>query len=193
MYMATGKPQTPRAPRKFRWTSAMLERLPNDGNRYEALDGELLVTPAPEFRHQRIATKLVAAFERYFEVAGRGIVVGPGAVVFGKNELQPDVQIIARLDRDAPNAHWRDLPLPSLVIEVLSPGSHRHDLVKKRDAYLRIGIPEYWVVDPDERCVLVFRQGSEADGPTRVVITLHWRSWAEVAPLEIDVARLFPG
>ena len=190
MYMAT---RAPRPPRTFRWTSAMLERLPSDGNRYEALDGELLVTPAPEFLHQRIATKLAFAFGEYFKAARRGIVVGPGAVHFGKNELQPDVHVIASLERDAPNAHWRDLPLPSLVIEVLSPGSHRHDLIKKRDAYLRIGIPEYWVVDPDEQCVLVFRQGSDADEPMRVVDSLRWRPWAEVTPLDINVAELFPG
>lgn len=190
MYMAT---RSQKKPRPFHWTRALLERMPHDGNRYEALDGELLVTPQAGFDHQRIASSLSGAFHRYFEDNDRGIVVGPGAVVFGGNELQPDVQVIPALARNAPNRKWEHLPLPSLVIEVLSPGSHRHDLHKKRDAYLRIGIPEYWVVDPDERCVLVFRPDPHADEPTRVTNSLRWKPWADIAALDINIAKLFPG
>jgi Uma2 family endonuclease len=193
MYMATKAAQSPRKPRPFRWTRAHLTRLPDDGNRYEVLDGALLVTPQAGPPHQVIAARLTIEFGNYFEAAGRGLVVGPGAVVFEGNELQPDVLLIPVLDRNTTAARWEDFPLPMLVIEVLSPGSHRHDLVKKRDAYLRIGIPEYWVVDPDERCVLVFRPEPDSHAPTRVTDSRRWQPWADVPPLEIGVKKLFPG
>ena len=192
MHMATARAKIPRKPRPFRWTSALLERMPRDGNRYEALDGELLVTPQAGPPHQVIAAKLVTAFSLYFDAHPRGMVVGPGAVMFGKNELQPDVQLIPAIDQKLPATKWKDLPLPLLVVEILSHGSHRHDLHKKRDAYLRLGIPEYWVVDPEERCVRVFRAAFAPGEPTRVTDLLSWKPWVDVPALEINVSKLIP-
>jgi Uma2 family endonuclease len=101
------------------WTRADLARLPDDGNRYEVLDGELLVTPQASVSHQRIAIELSMALEQYCARHSIGFVVGPGAVPFGKNELQPDVQVIPGPPPPA-KTKWTALPLPLLVVEILS-------------------------------------------------------------------------
>jgi Uma2 family endonuclease len=172
------------------WTRDELERFPEDGNRYEVLDGELLVTlwPAPD--HQGCAFELARALDTYCKENQVGAVATPGSVVFGMNELQPDVLVIPGLLR-LHGKKWDELPLPILVAEVLSStweSSRARDLNVKRDAYLRLGIGTYWVVDPSERCVRVWMQESPHE---RIVTdTLRWRPNPERAPLELSVAQL---
>ena len=177
------------ATRVRRWTRTDLTRLPDDGNRYEVLDGELFVTPQAAKRHQRIAVKLVLALEPWCIQHGVGYLVGPGSVPFGKNELQPDVQVIPGLEPRGEVA-WTDCPLPILVCEILSDSTAHRDLGKKRDAYLRIGIPTYWVVDPDQRRVLVWTTGARE----AMVVTdvLRWQPRPDVPPLEIPLASILP-
>ena len=174
--------------RTRRWTRADLARLPDDGNRYEVLDGELLVTPQARPFHQIVAGRLARALAPYCEAHGLGTVVGPGAVVWAKNELRPDVMVIPPGVRIPMAAKWEDFPTPALVIEVLSPGSERHDLGKKRDAYLRIGVRDYWVVDPERRRVLVFRPG--VDEPVTESERVRWVPRHDVPPLELVVEVL---
>ncbi len=179
-----------RATRSLRtraWTRADLARLPDDGNRYEVLDGALLVTPQAAFDHQEVATRLAVALSAHCATHQIGVVVAPGAIPHGKSELQPDVQVIP--GRPPRGAKWTSLPRPILVVEVLSDSTSRRDLGIKRDAFLRWGIPEYWVVDLDARCVHVFRVEA-ADGEV-VDGTLIWRSAPSNAPLELRVAELF--
>ena len=189
MPMATRSPQTTRKPRPWRWTRAHLARLPNDGQRYEVLDGALLVTPQARLLHQRVAAVMMRLFDAYCEAHGLGIVVGPGAVVFDDNELQPDVQVIPISDERARAADWDAIPLPLLVVEILSPGSERHDLHGKRAAYLRLGIPVYLAVDITARRVLEFRPGSDA--PSVLTDELVWRPASTVEPLVISLHGVF--
>jgi len=179
----------PRQLRPRPWTRADLARLPDDGNRYEVLDGELLVTPQANPVHQRIAAELMFRLEPYCQRHTIGIVVGPGAVPFGKNELQPDVQVIpctaSQLRRG-----WVRLPRPLLVVEILSEGSRRFDTGKKRDAYLAWRIPDYWILDPDERAVTIVRAGRDDITLRRTVI---WEPAGTAEPLKIDLAGLFRG
>ena len=189
MYMATKPQPRTRKLRTWNWTSARLALLPNDGNRYEALDGALLVTPQARLRHQRVAFVLAGELERFCAAHELGIVVSPGAVRFGKNELQPDVQVIPVSNGFAFAEDWAAAPTPSLVVEILSTDSYRHDVVKKPSAYLGLGIPEYWVVDLDARVVLVFRPGTEE--PARIETGLVWAPRPELPPLQIDMALLF--
>lgn len=176
-----------RSPRTRAWTRTDLARLPDDGNRYEVLDGALLVTPQAAFDHQAVATRLTVALSGYCTNYGVGVVVAPGAVPHGKSELQPDVQVIP--GRPPRGAKWTSLPRPILVVEVLSDSTGRRDLGIKRDAYLRWGIPLYWVVDLDARRVHVFRP-EDSDGEV-VENTLLWHPVPALAPLELRVADLF--
>ena len=179
--------RAPRPPRPRPWTRADLARFPNDGNRYEVLDGALLVTPQAAFGHQEVVMRLLVPLRAYCERHGIGVVVGPGAVPQGTSELQPDIQVIP--GPVALDANWAELPLPLLVVEVLSDSTRVRDLGVKRDAYLRWGIPAYWVVDPVARSVLTVRAG--ADAPVEHGDVLRWTPREGMAPFECEVAALF--
>jgi Uma2 family endonuclease len=173
-----------------RWTRADLARFPDDGNRYEVLGGELLVTPQAAPDHQGDAVELAYALGSYCRRHGIGAIASPGAVVFGKNELQPDLLVIPGIAR-ATGKKWEELPLPVLVVEILSStwnSSRSRDLNVKRHAYLRLGIETYWVIDPPNRCVHVWTHGARRE----VVVTdvLRWQPKPEIAPFEITIDEL---
>jgi Uma2 family endonuclease len=172
-----------------RWTRADLARLPDDGNRYEVLDGELFVTPQAAYDHQRTATVIAIKLAEYLRTVPVAEVVGPGAVIWAKNELQPDIQVIPGNHATLRGAKWEELPAPLLVVEVLSDSTRRRDLGKKRDAYLRLKIPTYWIVDLDERSVTVWTP--DAPAPAVVTDVLRWVPSAEVEPLEIPLNSVF--
>jgi Uma2 family endonuclease len=167
------------------WTRADLDRLPDDGNRYEVLDGALLVTPAPRGEHQRVSTLLSAQLVWYCQEHRLGNVYAYGAIPHGKSELQPDVMVV--LGRFPGSSGWIDLPKPSLAVEVLSDSTRGRDLVLKREAYLRWGIAEYWIVNPEKREVTVVRP----TGDETRTDTLVWQANPSVPPLVIDIAALF--
>jgi len=179
-----------KAPRRFRWTRADLDRLPDDGNRYEVLDGELLVTPQAAYAHQRIAFDFALVLHEYCKRHAIGEVVGPGAVVWAKNELQPDVQVIPGHHKPVKGTKWEDLPRPILVVEILSDSTAHRDLGKKREAYLRIGVAEYWAVDIESGLVRVWRKGSPEPMVERTA--LAWRPRADLAPLVIPLEGVMP-
>lgn len=121
-----------------------LEAMPDDGNRYELLDGMLLVTPAPGFRHQKVVLKLGSLLDAHcpeeLQVLPAPFAIRPSVTI----ELQPDL-LVAR-DEDLTEAN---LPVaPVLAIEVLSPSTRLYDLNFKKAAYERLGVPSYWVIDP---------------------------------------------
>jgi Uma2 family endonuclease len=106
------------------WTRADLVRLPDDGNRYEVLDGVLLVTPLPGSPHQRATVNLTVALQHHCRQHALGFVVAPGPVPHGDSELQPDIAVV--LDPTLPfDAAWSSHPPPSLVVEVLSGATRR--------------------------------------------------------------------
>ena len=132
-------------------TRADLASMPDDGHRYELLDGVLLVSPAPRWPHQDVLGNLHVLLKL---ACPPGLAVGlaPFAVAFGDDtELQPDLFVARRSDITE-----RDLPVPPLLcVEVLSPSTRRFDLLLKRDRYREAGVRSYWLVDPDEPTVTV--------------------------------------
>ena len=176
-----------------RWTRADLSRLPDDGNRYEVLDGELFVTPQAASRHQYIAYELGSALGSYCRQHAIGWVAGSGAIIFEQeNELQPDLQVVPGAYPSPDNVEWTAFSRSLLVVEILSDSTARRDLGKKRDAYLRIGIPSYWVVDADERRVLTWTGSPAAETPVVVTDVLRWQPRADLSPLEIPLDSIFP-
>ncbi|HEY3606957.1 MAG TPA: Uma2 family endonuclease [Pseudonocardiaceae bacterium] len=129
-----------------------LEALPDDGNRYELIDGMLLVSPAPGFRHQKIAMRLAFRLDAACPT-DMDVLVAPFAVQPSETtELQPDVLVARTEDFTAKN-----LPVaPLLAVEVLSPSSVVTDLNNKKSVYQRMGVPSYWVVDPLDLVLTVF-------------------------------------
>lgn len=130
------------------WTLEMARALPEDGNRYEVLDGVLLVSPAPTRRHQRAVAllyELVAPHTRRYEI-GETLMSPADIELSDTRMLQPDLFVIPA---DAGTASWKDATRLLLTAEVISPSTARRDRMEKRTAYQDKEIPEYWVVDLD--------------------------------------------
>ena len=132
-------------PRSRPLTWRDLESVPDDGHRYELVDGALIVTPAPSFRHQQVAFRLARLLDDA-RPDDFGVIMAPFAVLLAEDtELQPDVLVARRADFTA-----RNLPTaPALAIEVLSPSTRLIDLNLKRARYEAAGCPAYWTVDPE--------------------------------------------
>ncbi|MGH7617144.1 MAG: Uma2 family endonuclease, partial [Gemmatimonadaceae bacterium] len=142
------------------WTIAELHRLPDDGNKYEVVRGELFVTPAPTEGHETLAALLSRLLEPYVRENDLGLIFHPRAVFRVRHsEVEPDLMI--RRQQRGRHRAWLGAPLPILIVEILSPSTRRRDHVQKRDFYLDEGIPEYWIVDPEEWTIRVSRPDAE--------------------------------
>lgn len=141
-----------------RITYADLERWPEDGRRYELYDGEVFVVPGPLPRHQ-VVQQLIAEMLRAYAARHGGFAVGsPIDIVFSDYDvLEPDV-VFFRAER----ANLIDLDKvirhpPDLCVEVLSPSTTSTDRGRKMQMFARYGVPEYWIVDPAERRIEMYR------------------------------------
>ncbi|HEY3555998.1 MAG TPA: Uma2 family endonuclease [Kribbella sp.] len=122
-----------------------LDRMPNDGHRYELIDGVLLVTPGPAFVHQRIVINLALKLEQACPPELCTLAAPFDVVLAADTVVQPDVLVAGR-----DSFGVRDLPRPPLLaVEVLSPTTRRFDVMVKFSRYEAAGCPAYWVVDPD--------------------------------------------
>src|SRR3954468_9135137 len=169
------------------WTLDELHRLPDDGNKYELVEGDLFVTPAPNEEHETILARLHGLVGPYVATNSLGAVYRPRAVVrIRGSEVEPDLMV--RAERMRPKKSWEKAPLPILVVEVVSDSSRRRDYGPKRDWYMKIGVAEYWIVDGDERQVTVVRPRAkdrvESDA-------LEWRPRGVLTSMRISLDDLF--
>ena len=157
------------------WTAEMVRQLPDDGNRYEVVHGELLVTPAPRFDHQLLVSRLAVAIAKYLEREPVGLMLtSPADISWAPDVLvQPDVFVIPR--SEAASREWSRIRTLLLVAEVLSPSTARADRFTKRHRYQEAGVPLYWLVDGDEQCVEVWTPDAELP-----VIEKHQLVWFPV-------------
>jgi Uma2 family endonuclease len=170
-----------------RWTLEEVHRLPDDGNKYELVRGELFVTPPPNDDHETVLARLTRILDRYVEANGLGLVYRPRAVVrFQGSEVEPDLMV--RRSLPGIKNEWERAPLPILVVEVFSPTTRRRDQVQKKSFYVDIGIDEYWMVDPDEQSVTVVRRGHE---DFTVADSLEWNPAGIPEPLTLSLAEIF--
>ncbi len=178
----------PMATESATWTVAQRDRLPDDGNKYEVVGGELFVTPMPSWRHQWIAHDLVELLAPYVREHRLGSAFDLITDVIGsdKDVVVPDV-VVYPFTRENSPVRAIDAPRPILVAEIRSPTTWRRDVGPKRDLYVALGVPEYWIVDPDERAVTVVRFGHADE---RVTDILRWHPTGASRALEIDVATL---
>lgn len=145
-------------------TVADLDACPEDGNRYELIEGELFVSRAPRLPHQLILQRLQVTLGNYLESNPIGILVpGAGAVFSEYDAVIPDLVFVRKERWDKIVANDRFVGAPDLVIEVLSPGSEnrQRDLLVKRQLYAKYGVEEYWVVDAENGSVLIHRLGGQ--------------------------------
>ena len=172
-----------------KWTREMVLALPDDGNRYELFDGELLVTPAPTGLHQVALTKLVESVAPFVHAHRLGVLMwSPADLSLGGDQLsQPDLFLMPHLPADRED--WTAFPNPTLVIEVLSPSTARFDRIVKRRRFQRAGIPEYWVVDLHARAVERWRP--EDERPEILDDQLTWLPSGAAESLGIDLPQYF--
>ncbi len=158
-----------------------VQQLPDDGKRYEAIAGDLYVTPAPSVRHQTISKRLHAALMRLLEEPGHGEVwyapIGVHFPATGEG-VQPDILFVSSERRGIVAPDELKGP-PDLVVEIVSPTTAVRDRDLKRRLYERQGVAEYWIVDPEAGAVDVWRFGEEPrnerfvdDLPVRLVTEL---------------------
>jgi Uma2 family endonuclease len=137
-------------PAQGEWTYEDYLRLPDDGRRYEIIEGVLYVTAAPRFNHQYVVGELFAALRAYVRQQNLGVVIPAPFEVHLPDiarPVQPDLIFIRAERQPLPEAGSFE-GAPDLIVEVLSPSTARRDRVVKFWAYERAGVPEYWIVDP---------------------------------------------
>lgn len=162
--------------------------LPDDGNRYECIAGELLVTPAPRPRHQAVCTEVYEALRAVRSVPGLRMLWSPADLALRDDALvQPDLFVF----RSQPGAmpEWSGISTLELAIEVLSPSTARYDRIVKRRFYQDVGVPEYWIVDADAR--LVERWHPADERPEICVVSIEWLPAGAESPIIIDLPALF--
>ncbi|MCU0647027.1 MAG: Uma2 family endonuclease [Gemmatimonadaceae bacterium] len=171
------------------WTVDDVDALPEDGRRYELLHGELLVNPPPEIDHERVVLTLFRALAEWCDAHTGWAVHLRGTVQVGvTTRLEPDITVYPAPDRGV--RHWRELPVPVLVVEVASPSSVRRDRFAKRAAYLAAGVAEVWTMHPVHRRLERWTAASEF--PTVIDTALHWAPASHSPPFELPLTALFP-
>ena len=171
-----------------RWSLAELHRLPDDGNRYELVRGQLFVTPAPSYAHQCLVDDLAAALFPYVATHRLGRLSLPRGVVRVGTDTEVEPDLMVRPHPAGRPLTWETAPLPLLVVEVLSDTTRRRDRVEKRSLYRDLNIPDYWIVDGDRRVVRVARPGAD-DVDVSAVLT--WQPLSVTDPFVLDLDEYF--
>jgi Uma2 family endonuclease len=173
----------------YEWTVDEVLALPDDGMRHECLDGEHVVTPAPELSHQGVLAELHNALSEYVRANQIGwLLWSPADIVFSPKRLvQPDLFVVPWSEQRPQK--WPDIKHLLLAIEALSPSTARYDRIKKRAIYQSEGVNEYWIVDSDARLIERWRPTDER--PEVITDVLEWAPHPGIAPLRVNVPALF--
>lgn len=180
-----------------RWTYQEFARLPISGTtRYEVIDDELVVTPSPSARHQEAVTNLVTELNRFARTHGFGkVYTAPLDVLFTEGDyVEPDILFVRSDHLDLVTERGVEGP-PDLVVEVLSSSTAARDRGVKLERYRLYGVPEYWVVDPDEQMIEVWKLAEGAGKPDVHVRgeTVAWTPLPDGPTLSIRLDELFEG
>ena len=172
-----------------KWTLEELHSLPEDGNKYELVRGELFVTPPPDPEHETIAARLTRLIDPYVEANGLGFVYRPKAVVrYDGSEVEPDLMVSQRIPSAGGDTAWDRAPKPILIVEIHSGSTRRRDKLQKRSLYMDAGIAEYWMIDPERRTITSVRR-DVADVVATGEVT--WSPPGVTEALTFEVARVF--
>jgi len=140
-------------------TIADLDAMPDDGNRYEVIEGELFVSRAPNLTHQSLSMNLAMSITTYLSHNPIGVIWATPGVIFSEfSGVIPDLIFVSNERRAEIASGERITGTPDLLIEIVSPGAEnaRRDRIAKRQLYGKHGVKEYWVVDPYQRTIEVY-------------------------------------
>ena len=171
------------------YTADMVRALPDDGNRYEVVHGELLVTPAPRPWHEEVVARLLEALRGYLRQEPVGHAFGSRSdISWGRYvRMEPDVFVVPI--EQARTLDWGEMRDLLLVAEVLSPSSARGDRFTKRRLYQERRVPVYWVLDGDDRSVEVWTP--DGDAPVIERERLVWHPASAARPFTLNLGELF--
>lgn len=160
-----------------------LDRMPDDGNRYELIEGEIVMSASPVPRHQIAVTRLVVQLH---QACPSDLLVSqaPFDVVLGEfTVVEPDVLVIdpAGLDDRAMNG------APALAVEVLSPSTRRRDLVQKKRLYEQAGVRAYWVIDVEREGVSLTAWELRDGAYVAVAAIAGDEAWTAQVPFEVTI------
>ena len=167
------------------FTRADLDAMPDDGRRYELVDGLIIVTPPPVTRHQDIVGNLFMLLKASAPDSLK-VILAPFAVVLaGRRVIEPDLVVARRsdvTDRELPTA-------PLLAVEVLSPSTRWMDLGRKKEILAEAGCPWYWIVDPGQNSTPPTLVGHELEGDqyAEVARVTGADSWTATQPFPVTV------
>lgn len=136
-----------------------LDCMPDDGNRYEVIEGVLYVSRAPGLTHQRVLGRLLTGFVWYLDQNPIGeVITAPGVILSDFDGVIPDLIYMSHERRDEIATGERVMGAPEIVIEIVSPGAEneRRDGIVKRQLYATYGVKEYWMVNPQSRTIEVY-------------------------------------
>lgn len=178
------------------WNRARWELLPDDGNRYEVIDGVLYMTTAPSPFHQWIIRQIFIALYQQIDQPGIGTALWSPIGLFmpGCDPVQPDLLVIRT--EDLGMIHDRRINgVPALLVEVLSPSNPEQDTEIKRGAYARAGVPEYWIARPATRDLIVCTRPDAALGSyaQSILIDPDGELHSPTLPFRAAIAQFFAG
>ncbi len=192
--MTTDLPELALRSQDAGWNRERWERLPEDGNRYEVIDGILYMTTAPSAFHQWIIRQIVRILFVQIDDAGIGITLWSPLGLFMPecDPVQPDI-IVIRTENLHIIHDRRITGIPALLVEVLSPSNPTQDTETKRKAYARAGVPEYWIVRPASRDLLLCTRPDAAlgDYASSDLITPDGTLVSPMLPVRTPIARFF--
>lgn len=174
-------------------TAEDLASFPDDGNRYEIIGGQLIVSPSPTPRHQRVSFQLSGALYVFLDRTGLGEgFAAPADVHLSSNDVvQPDILVVLRDNAEIVTQRGI-FGSPDLVIEILSPSSTETDFLRKSRLYERHGVREYWIVNPENQMVSV----QALDGDRFVIAGEYSRddtlTSSVLEGFELALSMLFP-
>lgn len=172
------------------YTADMVRALPDDGNIYEVVHGELLVSPAPRLWHEEVAHRLLETVRAYLRREPVGHAIGSRSdLSWGLRDVlvSPDLFVVPL--EEARQLDWLALRTVLLAVEVVSPASTRADRFTKRRLYQEHGVPLYWVIDPEARAAEVWRPAD--DQPTVERQQLSWHPVGAASPFTLELVELF--
>ena len=171
---------------------AELARWPDDGRRYELYDGEAIVVPAPNWRHQRVAFNVAKILNAYERVSGGGVVIAPFDIVLSDYDVvQPDVVYFGPAKRALQDPRDAAYVVPDLTVEVLSRSTERRDRGRNMELLARYGLPEYWLIDPLSRSLEIYVNRADTLTLAGAFESVQQIGSPTLPDLSIDFARLF--
>jgi Uma2 family endonuclease len=172
------------------YTVEDVHAFPDDGNRYELVYGELLVSPPPRLRHERVVRRLGRLILDYCERERVGEVFCTRSdLTWGRSDTRVEPDVFVAGPEDSGAQEWVEIRHVRLVVEVLSPSTRAFDRFRKRVLYADRNVPVYWIIDADEDFVEVWRPGDEFPHLERERLT--WHPDGATVPLVVELRDLF--